>query len=255
MPTDSPQVLPGAEPLSIPGGPHGALVAHGFTGCPQSMRGLAEAFGRAGFAVELPRLPGHGTSVDDMATTSFADWDGAVEDAYTELAARSERVVAAGLSMGAMLTAFLATRHPEIAGVVMINGAFASPDAAVRDALEQTVAAGIARIPGPGNDVAEPGQVELAYAEVPPPAYISLLDALAALQDRLPTITCPSLVITSEQDHVVPPPSSDHYAATVGGPVERMTLTRSFHVATLDYERAELESRAVQFASRVTTAA
>ena len=53
-----PSVLPGAEPFSSPGGPHGALVLHGFTGCPQSMRGLAEAFAAAGFAVELPRLRG-----------------------------------------------------------------------------------------------------------------------------------------------------------------------------------------------------
>ena len=87
MPDDNdPEVLPGAEPLSIPGGPHGALVVHGFSGTPDSMRGLAEAFGGAGFAVELPRLPGHGTTVADMATTSFADWWGAVDTAYAELA-------------------------------------------------------------------------------------------------------------------------------------------------------------------------
>ncbi|MDQ1443332.1 MAG: carboxylesterase, partial [Acidimicrobiaceae bacterium] len=49
-------VLPGAEPFSAPGGPHGALVLHGFTGSPQSMRGVAQALADAGFAVELPRL-------------------------------------------------------------------------------------------------------------------------------------------------------------------------------------------------------
>ena len=57
---------PGAEPFSADGGPHGVLVLHGFTGNPQSMRGLAEAFAAAGFAVELPLLPGHGTTIDDM---------------------------------------------------------------------------------------------------------------------------------------------------------------------------------------------
>ena len=43
-----PSILPGAEPFSSQGGPHGALVLHGFTGSPQSMRGLAEAFAGAG---------------------------------------------------------------------------------------------------------------------------------------------------------------------------------------------------------------
>ena len=61
-------VLPGAEPWSAPGGPHGALVLHGFTGCPQSMRGLAQALAAAGFAVELPLLPGHGTAVDVLSS-------------------------------------------------------------------------------------------------------------------------------------------------------------------------------------------
>src|SRR3954464_14582979 len=117
-------VLPGAEPFTADGGPHGVLVLHGFTGNPQSMRGLAEAFAAAGYAVELPRLPGHGTSVDDMATTTFADWSAAVERAYDDLAGRCERVVVAGLSMGGTLAAWLAARHPEIAGLVVINGAF-----------------------------------------------------------------------------------------------------------------------------------
>lgn len=245
-------VMPGAEPYSAPGGPHGALVLHGFTGTTQSMRGLAEAFAAAGYAVELPRLPGHGTSVDDMETTTFADWSAAVAGAYEGLAARCERVVVAGLSMGATLATWLTVHHPEIAGLVVINGAFAPPEPNMREGLEQLVAQHVTRIPGPGNDVAEPGQTELAYTEVPPAQLLSLLDALAPLEGALSTITCPALVITSDQDHVVPPASSDLFAERVSGPVERMRLTRSFHVATLDYERADIEARAVAFADRVT---
>jgi carboxylesterase len=245
-------VMPGAEPYSAPGGPGGVLVVHGFTGTPQSMRGLAEAFAAAGFAVELPRLPGHGTSVDDMAGFTFADWSASVERVYEELAGRCERVVVAGLSMGATLATWLVARHPEIAGLVVINGAFASAEPNVRDALEQLVAQGVERIPGLGNDIADPGQTELAYAEVPPGQLLSLLDALDALQSDLARVHCPALVITSDQDHIAQPISSDHFAERVAGPVERMRLVKSFHVATLDYERADLEARAVAFAQRVT---
>ena len=48
------EILAGAEPFSATGGPVGVLVLHGFTGNPQSMRPLANAFAAAGFAVELP---------------------------------------------------------------------------------------------------------------------------------------------------------------------------------------------------------
>jgi carboxylesterase len=254
MPNDhgSVAVMPGAEPFSAPGGPHGALVLHGFTGTPQSMRGLARAFAAAGYAVELPLLPGHGTSVDDLAATTFADWSGAVERAYADLARRCQRVVVAGLSMGALLAAWLAARHPDIVGLVIINGAVAPPEPNLREGLAQLVAQGVKRIPGPGNDVADPDQTELAYSEAPPGQYVALLEALDALQSELPKITCPSLVISSDNDHVVPPASSDHYAEVVGGPVERVRLARSFHVATLDYERRDIEAAAVDFAARVT---
>jgi carboxylesterase len=40
----------------------------------------------------------------------------------------------------------------------------------------------------------------------------------------------------------------------VSGPVERVTLERSFHVATLDYDKDEIERRAVEFANKVTAA-
>jgi carboxylesterase len=244
-------VMPGAEPFSAPGGPNGALVVHGFTGSPQSMRGLAEAFAAAGFTVELPRLPGHGTSVDDMATFTFADWSEAVEQTYTELASCCERVVVAGLSMGATLATWLTARHPEIAGLVVINGALAPLEPNIREGLEQLVEQGVARIPGPGNDIADPDQTELAYTETPTAQLLSLLDAVDALQDELPRIHCPSLVISSDQDHVVPPVASDQFAERVGGPVERVRLAKSFHVATLDYERADIEALAIAFAQRV----
>ena len=108
-------VLAGAEAWSSPGGgPHGALALHGFTGNPNSMRGVAEALAGAGFAVELPRLPGHGTDIEDMLDTTFADWSAAAEAALERLRARlgdGGRIVVAGLSMGGLLTVWLATRH------------------------------------------------------------------------------------------------------------------------------------------------
>jgi carboxylesterase len=68
-------IIEGAEPWSHVGeGPHGALVVHGFTGNPGSMRGVAEALAAAGFHVEMPLLPGHGTRVEDMLPTRWADW-------------------------------------------------------------------------------------------------------------------------------------------------------------------------------------
>ena len=246
-----PQILPGAEPWSSEGGPDGVLVLHGFTGSPQSMRGLAEAFAAAGFTVDLPRLPGHGTSADDLATTTWDDWSATAEAAYDSLASRCERVVIAGLSMGGSLTLWLAGRHPEVVGIVCVNPATEPADAGMIAMFEELVAGGTLSVPGIGDDVADPDQTELTYDQIPLLAAKSFFDALTELQPALPTITCPLLLLYSPQDHVVTPSNSDHLAATIGGPVERVTLERSFHVATLDFDRHLIEERAVAFAQKV----
>ena len=93
-------IMPGCEPFSFAGSDSGVLVLHGFTGNPSSVRSIAERAAAAGYTVELPRLPGHGTSVEDMMTTTWDDWSGAALDAYDELAERCERVAIVGLSMG-----------------------------------------------------------------------------------------------------------------------------------------------------------
>jgi carboxylesterase len=249
-------ILPGAEPLSISGGPLGVLVLHGFTGSPQSMRGLAEAFGAAGFTVELPLLPGHGTSVEDMAATSWAEWSSAAEDAYRSLAGRCDRVVVAGLSMGGTLACWLAARHPAIAGIVVVNPAI-KPDAdgSLLAMLDGMIEAGTVVMPGVGSDIAKAGVTELAYAEAPLTGSRSLFEAIGDLGDHLADIVCPVLICTSREDHVVEPESSDILAAAVTGPVERVNLERSYHVATLDHDKDLIEEHAVAFATRVTKSA
>ncbi len=120
-------VLPGAEPVDLPGGPVGALLCHGFTGTTQSMRPWAEHLAAAGLTVSAPRLPGHGTRWQDMNRTRFSDWYGELERSFDDLRARCESVFVMGLSMGGTLSLRLAEqRAAEVAGVVVVNASLAS---------------------------------------------------------------------------------------------------------------------------------
>jgi carboxylesterase len=247
-------ILPGAEPYAATGDGRGALVLHGFTGNPQSMRGLALALADAGFTVELPLLPGHGTDVADMVPTRWEDWSAAAEAAYADLAARCDGVVVVGLSMGGTLSVWLGEHHPEIAALVLVNPLVVPPDADTRAFIAALVEGGDELAPGVGSDIALEGAVESAYAQLPLRAARSLFDAAAAVEAELDSVICPVLLFTSTQDHVVDPVSSDTLAARVKGPVERIVLARSFHVATLDHDRDEIEARTVEFASSVLAA-
>ena len=247
------QLVPGAEPWSAEGGRAGALCLHGFTGNPGSMRGLAEAFAAAGFTVELPRLPGHGTTMEEMMTTGWADWTAEVEAAYQRLAARTDKVVVSGLSMGGSLTLWTALQHPEVAGIVCINPATKPQPAELMEMVHGMVDDGTDVMPGIGADIADPDATESAYEQTPLRPLISLVeDGLASLSERYSEITCPLLLLTSPQDHVVEPSNGDFLAETFGGPVERISLERSYHVATLDFDKDVIFEAAVAFGRKVT---
>jgi len=247
----SASIIPGAEPYSTTGDTRGALVLHGFTGNPQSMRGLALALADAGFTVEMPLLPGHGTQIEDMLDTRWEDWSAAAEAAYTGLAARSDSVVLVGLSMGGTLGVWLAEHHPEIAALALVNPLLTPPDADTIGFVQAMVDGGDEVAPGIGSDIAMEGAVEAAYAGLPLRAALSLFDAAAGVEAELEAVTCPVLVFTSVQDHVVDPVSSQKLVARAKGPVEQVMLERSFHVATLDWDKDEIEARTVEFVTGV----
>ena len=254
--TDRPPRSDAAGPFRAAGGPCGALVLHGFTGTPASVGGLASALAGAGFAVEAPLLPGHGTSMDDLLDKRWEDWSGAAGEAYDLLASRCDRVVVVGLSMGGTLACRLAARTPAaLAGLVCVNPMIEPPAPSFLDILEGLLAEGVEVMPGIGGDVARPVERgEGGYRGTPVAASLSLMQALGRLEPRLGRIRSPLLLFTSRKDHVVPPSSSDLLAERVAGPVERVILERSFHVATLDWDAELIERRTVEFAAEVTAA-
>lgn len=247
--------MAGAEPFSATGGPEGALVLHGFTGNPHSMRGIAEKLADAGLTVELPLLPGHGTALQDMMGTRWPDWSGAAEEAYLQLAARCRAVVVVGLSMGGTLGCWLAERHRQISGLAVINPLVRPPDDEFRAGVKALLDSGTPVAPGIGSDIAMPDAHEVTYDGTPLAAVLSLFEGAEDVGDALAEIHCPVLVLSSCEDHVVDPSNGDLLAASVSGPCERIWLERSYHVATLDYDRDEVEERVTAFATRVMAGA
>jgi carboxylesterase len=94
-------VLPGADGFSHAGAAVGVLLCHGFTSTPQSLRPWANDLAAAGYSVELPLLPGHGTTWQELNRSTWQDWYGTVNISLADLRSRCSMVFLAGLSMGA----------------------------------------------------------------------------------------------------------------------------------------------------------
>jgi len=250
-------LIPGAEPWSHTGSKRvGALVIHGLTSNPDSMRGVAKALAAAGFDVELPLLPGHGTVMEDLVPIRWSDFVGEVEAAYSKLAARVDKVVVIGLSLGGSLTLRVGANHPEVAGLVCINPAAEPQVPEVIEMLQGIADGGTEVMPGIRGDIADPDAKESGYDGTAVRAVLSLLvDGLVPLAAEYSGMHMPMLLLNSPQDHVIEPKQSEFLVGRYGGPIERISLERSFHVATLDYDKDLINEATVAFAQRVTGSA
>lgn len=250
-------VLPGAEPVSRDGGDLGFLLCHGFTGCPQSLRPWAQALADAGHTVRLPRLPGHGTTWQEMNRTRWQDWYAVVEQAFVELRATCRTVVVGGLSMGGSLALRLAEQHPQpggVDGLVLVNPA-------VRFEDRRLVAVPLLRwvvgsMPGVGNDIRREGITELAYARAPLHALHSMLQMWRLVIRDLPSVTQPVLIYRSLEDHVVPASSTALILDRIGSTqVTEELCADSYHVATLDHDAERIFAGSLAFGAGLQAAA
>jgi carboxylesterase len=82
-------------------------------------------------------------------------------------------------------------------------------------------------------------------------AGLSLFEGIDETAAGLATISCPVLLLSSREDHVVPSSSGDVLEAGVAGPIERVWLENSYHVATLDNDAEEITRRVLAFVGGV----
>lgn len=245
-------VQPYAEPYADGDGRIGVLLCHGFTGSVRSMRPWADHLVQAGYRVSAPRLPGHGTSWPELNRTQWTDWYGEVDRAFTDLRAECDQVFLGGLSMGAALCLRLAQQHgAEVSGLALVN-----PVVKIADPRIHILPILMRLFPSLGaiaNDIAAPGVDEGAYDRNPLRALHSQTFLWADVRAHLAEVTQPLLVFHSRVDHVVDPSSVTLLRGAVGSTdATYVTLARSYHVATLDYDAAEIFQGSSDFFSRLT---
>ena len=166
----------------------GVLLCHGFTGSPQSLREWAEHLERDGFRVALPRLPGHGTTWQDLNRTDWTDWYATVERSFRVLQGECEAVCLGGLSMGGALALRLAVQFGEqVAGIALVNPALRSTDLRLKALPVLRHPAG--STPRIANDIAMPGRNEGGYDRTSLQALHSLTQLWRQLRPLLPTIS------------------------------------------------------------------
>jgi carboxylesterase len=240
-------LMPGAEAFSHEGGSTGVLLCHGFTASPQSLRPWAEYLADAGLSVTLPRLPGHGTTWQEMARTRWEDWFAEVERAFADLRARSDEIFVMGLSMGGCLALRLAELHgTAIRGLVLVNPSITADTKLFM--LAPLLKLVLPSLKGIASDIRREQTSELGYDRIPVKAAATLLGLWRVTSEHLAQLSVPVLAYRSTTDHVVGPASLELLrAALPAGQLEVRELANSYHVATLDNDAEVIFTGSLDF--------
>jgi carboxylesterase len=219
----------------------GVVCVHGFTGTPYEMRFLGERLAEAGFHVRGLRLPGHGTSIAELDTTTWQDWVVAVEAEFDDLAKLCRRVAVVGQSMGGLLALHLASRRSEVAAVCTLAAPLWLEGLSGK--VAQWAASGALRwlnkIPKlHGSDCRDPivRRENPSYRAIPTKSLAQFAAFMKVADAALEAVTQPVLVIHGKHDHTAPVACAIEIARRTHARRTKL-LERSYHLIAADVER------------------
>ena len=263
-------------PHKIPPGSAGVLLIHGLTGTPNELRFVARGLKAAGFDAECVRLAGHCGTEADLLATGWKDWYASVEEAAGALRERVKHLFVAGLSMGAVLAIKYAIEHPDkVDGLGLYGTSFfydgwnipfegrhltfllplviglgigrrkhfmeTSPFGLKNERLRQAISSKM--LAGDSEAAGLPGN--------PWPSLEQFYRLSAYVQKNLHRVHAPAIAVHAREDDVSSLANVHLIERRFRGPVETVILADSYHMVTLDQEKATLVERSVDFFRRI----
>jgi carboxylesterase len=245
--------------ISLKGkGKNGVLVIHGFTGNPESMRFYSEKLWKAGFDIECPLLPGHGTKWQDLNKVSYKEWIAVLEESLLKLKKRNGNIFVAGLSMGGTLACYVAETHPELAGAILINPAlllYKEWRMPFLPFLKHFKEYEMLSDYHKRGDIKDPDVAEDHYDRDPLCGAHELYKLIKAARKNFSAFQIPALFLQSAVDNVVPPEVSRYIYDRIPSKDKKIIILKnSYHVATMDYDKTLIVEKSVEFMKKILLA-
>ncbi len=225
---------------------HAILFIHGWTSTPRELKFLAEKLSHSGFYCRGILLKGHGLTLANLAPTRFSDYLAQCENEIQILEKKFDKVSICGLSMGGLLSLYLAKKFP-VANLILVapflklaGKTFGLPN----DFL-------LGRAPVKGNltkqddgAIADPvaRASHIAYHKMPVDSLVSIMEAARKMRRELGGIKCPTLIHHSVKDETSDISGSLQLMRELGSEDKTLRAYNSGnHVITLDYPRQGIE--------------
>lgn len=246
--------------LRLGNGPRAVLVIHGFTGAPPEIEPIATRLAADGFRVRAPLLPGHGTNIDDLNTTTEGDWERAARRELDDLYERTGAPVSlVGFSMGGLLALLLAADAPErVRSVAVLATPFHFPSVWTRVALGVLRITGLARLIGtlPKGSSGLPSDVQakrFVYESWPLPALNAFRRLMRRTRRSLHRVQAPVLALYGGLDTVAPAGNIELLFDSIASRVKDSEIFESSaHVLALDRDAEHVVERVARFTNSPT---
>ncbi|MFW0757972.1 alpha/beta hydrolase [Pseudomonas sp. H11T01] len=251
-------------------GPIGVLLIHGLTGTPTELRRVAQGLVKGGTCtVYVPTLAGHCGDNSDLQATGWQDWYEGVRKTFIGVRQRHEQVFVGGLSMGAVMSMYIASEHPgQISGLLMYSTtlrydgwsihklAFLTPllmripfgvhicnfeekspygikNERLRAIVERQMKAG------------ESSNAGLLTMEGVTVRELHRMNAV--VKKRMPSINTPALVLHAIEDDITSRWNADYVERKLGGPVTKIMLDNCYHMITVDLQYRRVVELSAEF--------
>jgi carboxylesterase len=199
----------------------GILMIHGFTGSPSEFRRIGYVLRDEGYTIQAVKLPGHGTSPEEMIRTGWTDWYGHVLESYDELAAKCKSVV---------------VMERRAAGVISLaTPIFLTSRKSAMAVLLQYFIKYVAKKP---KQIFTLLDESCAYTKTPIRCVVSLRKLLKQVKSLLPQVEVPIWIGQGSKDGVVHQESAAFLHKRISSQVKELRYyPESSHGMLLDQER------------------
>lgn len=189
------------------------VLVHGFTGTPDELAPLTAALEQAGYRVLAPLLPGHGQSKRELSRATAAQWLQSVEPLVRE-GGQQGPVHLIGFSMGAMVTAVLASHHAVASLTLLAPSVYYMGN---RQIFRQIASVIKDSWHSPGSQRGDYVQRRIEDLSEAPLSGLKQFRRMVHLgKNALPAVTTPVCILQGSQDTIVEPRGAEYVRANLG---------------------------------------
>ena len=221
-----------------------ALVLHGFTGSLDTVSLLTQTLEQEGCTVSMPVLRGHSTQAEHLFRVHWRDWVADAREALKELSPkRNEKVIVAGLSVGALVASLIAAEFShKVSRLALLAPAF---DFRSRLTHLTPILRKAFNIWPNETSYAGPGlqHNNTNYRHFPIESFQQVLALQEVAKDLLPNIVCPVGSFIAQKDPVVPTSVLKTIDKKIGsGPSRKYIYKKSHHELLQDLQAKTVAS-------------